>query len=72
MIIFIFNQLIVGIYIGEWKLGLFFFFFPWKTCYFLIDTTCFKEYVLYLKDILRYNPSKDTRHIFSNKSPSNL
>ena len=37
---------IVGIYIGEWKLG---FFFSQKTC-FLIYTTYFKGCVLYLKD----------------------
>ena len=40
---------IVGIYIGELKLR---FFFSHKTCCFLIDITCFKGCVLYLKDIL--------------------
>ena len=41
------ERTIVGIYIGKWKLR--FFFFK-KICCFLIDTTCFKGCVLYLKD----------------------
>ena len=38
------NVINIGIYIRT-------FFFSWKICSFLMDTTCFKGCVLYLKDI---------------------